>query len=68
VAMELKTVLQPVAYVALSADQEIEVPAGHWIQYRHGTPEAPVDDLVAQVPAGKKWVVIMTVGIRETDA
>jgi hypothetical protein len=46
----------------------LEVPAGHWISFRHGTPEAPVDDLLLQVPEGKKWTVTEVVDIVENDA
>jgi hypothetical protein len=46
----------------------IELPAGQWIHYRYGTPEAPVDILLAQVPAGKKWKLTANVYIEETDA
>jgi membrane-anchored protein YejM (alkaline phosphatase superfamily) len=46
----------------------MEVPAEHWLHYEYGTPEAPVQVLIAQVPAGKKWKVTMSVYIEETDA
>ena len=46
----------------------VDVPAEHWLHYEYGTPEVPVQVLIAQVPAGKKWKVTMSVYIEETDA
>jgi hypothetical protein len=48
--------------------EEIEASAERWLHYEYGTPEAPVQVLIAQVPAGKKWKVTMSVYIEETDA
>jgi hypothetical protein len=48
--------------------ERLEVPAGHWIHYEYGVPEAPVHVLVEQVPVGKQWIVTMNVYIEEIDA
>ncbi len=48
--------------------ESVEISAGQWIHYRYGTPEAPVDILLSQVPAGKKWKLTANVYIEETDA
>jgi len=65
--MALETVYE--AGDTIKVDQwTIEVAAGHWLNARHGTVQAPTDDLLAQVPAGKKWTVCMTVQVVETDA
>ena len=48
--------------------ESIEIPAGQWIEYRYGTPEAPIVILQQQVPAGKKWKLTANVYIEETDA
>jgi len=57
-----------VAKVSKSGTEVIDLPAGHWINYRYGTPENPVDLFLAQVPAGKKWKLTANVYIEETDA
>lgn len=46
----------------------VDVPSEHWLHYEYGVSEAPVQVLIAQVPAGKKWKVTMSVYIEETDA
>ncbi len=45
----------------------VDIPAGHWVNVRYGTPEAPVDDMLIQVPAGKTWTFTYTVYIEEKD-
>jgi hypothetical protein len=56
------------AKIIKSGHEEIELPAGQWIEYRYGTPEAPTVLLQAQVPAGKKWKLTANVYIEELDA
>ena len=56
------------AKISKRGSEFIEVPAGHWIHYEYGTPEAPVHVMVEQVPVGKKWKVTMSVYIEETDS
>ena len=57
-----------IAKVSKTGSESIEIPAGQWINYRYGTPENPIDLLLAQVPAGKKWKLTANVYIEETDA
>ena len=56
------------AKVSQHGSQTVEIPAGQWIHYRYGTVQAPVDILLAQVPAGKKWKLTANVYIEKTDA
>lgn len=48
--------------------ETIEILTEQWVNVRYGTPEAPIDDLLVQVPAGKKWTFTYTVYIEERDA
>jgi hypothetical protein len=57
-----------VAKTTKSGSEMVEIPAGQWVNYRYGTPESPVDILLAQVPAGKKWRLTANVYIEELDA
>jgi hypothetical protein len=57
-----------IAKTTKSGSEAVEIPAGQWIHYRYGAPEAPVDILLAQVPAGKKWKLTANVYIEELDA
>ena len=54
--------------VSKQGSEIVNIPAGQWIHYRYGTPQAPIDILLAQVPAGKKWKLTANVYIEETDA
>ena len=54
--------------VSKYGSETVEIPAGQWIHYRYGTVGAPVDILLTQVPAGKKWKLTANVYIEETDA
>jgi len=56
------------AKISKHGSEAVDVPAGHWIHYEYGVPEAPVHVMVEQVPVGKKWKVTMNVYIEETDA
>ena len=56
------------AKISKRGSEFVDVPAGHWLHYEYGTPELPVQVLIAQVPAGKKWKVTMSVYVEETDA
>lgn len=56
------------AKVIKSGNSTIEIPAGQWINVRYGTPENPIDLLLEQVPAGKKWKLTANVYIEETNA
>ena len=56
-----------VAKVSKHGAYTVEIPAGQWVNYRYGSPENPVDILLEQVPAGKKWVLTANVYIEETD-
>jgi len=44
-----------------------DIPAGDWVQIRHGDPNDPVEVLEEQVPVGKAWNVHIQVTITETD-
>jgi len=57
-----------IAKTTKSGSEIIEIPAGQWIHYRYGSPSSPVDILLAQVPAGKKWILTANVYIQEMDA
>ena len=65
ITLETDTII---AKTTIKGSESVELPAGHWINYRYGTPEAPVDLLLAQVPAGKKWRLTANVYIEELDA
>ena len=56
------------ASVLKVGDETIQVPAGQYLQIRHGVAENPVEDLTEQCPAGKVWSVLIYVSIVETDA
>jgi hypothetical protein len=57
-----------IAKTSKNGSETVEIPAGQWIEYRYGTPEAPIVILQQQVPAGKKWKLTANVYIEETDA
>jgi len=54
--------------VTKKGSEMVDILAGQWIHYCYGTPEAPVDILLEQVPEGKKWRLTANVYIEETDA
>ena len=66
-AIELKTDVI-IAKTTKYGNESVDVVAGQWVNYRYGSPENPIDILLAQVPTGKKWKLTANVYIEETDA
>lgn len=51
----------------LVGSDSIELTEGQWLQIRTGIPGATVEQLEEQCPAGKKWSVLLTIRIDESD-